>query len=182
MTAPQPVKMFAGVLTACAAALEDLRPRLEDLLGPIEVASPLLDFNYTDYYQPEMGPELKRRFWGFARLQDPEALVDLKLYTNRVEKASSVAGRRTVNIDPGYLAPARLVLASTKDFAHRLYLGRGIYGEVTLMYRKRGFEALPWTYPDYRSEGYQQFFRELRRYYMRQVASYGSVVKTRSEP
>ncbi len=167
----RPVKLFAGLLTARPEALEYVRPRLEERLGPIELESPVLDFNYTDYYEPEMGPGLKRRFWGFARLEDPEALVDLKLYTNLLEKGCSVAGRRTVNIDPGYLAPARLVLASTKDFAHRLYLGKGVYGEVTLVYRERGFRPLPWTYPDFRSEGYQQFFRDLRRGYLRQLAS-----------
>ncbi len=182
VTRPQPVKVFAGMLTADPAALVALRGPLEERLGPVDLESPVLDFGYTDYYEPEMGPGLKRQFWGFAPLDDPEVLVDLKLYTNRLEEACSIAGKRTVNIDPGYLATARLVLASTKDFAHRLYLGKGIYGEVTLLYRRRGFEPLPWTYPDYRGEEYQQFFLELRRMYTGQLASYGSVAKTRSAP
>ncbi len=168
---PQPVKVFVGLLTARTSVLGELRGPLEEKLGPVELESELLDFGYTDYYEPELGPGLKRELWGFARLDDPDALADLKLFTNGLEGAFSIAGKRIVNIDPGYMAPARVVLASTKDFAHRLYLGKGIYGEVTLMYRRRGFQPLPWTYPDYRSEAYQQFFRELRRLYMRQLVS-----------
>lgn len=165
---PQPVKMFVGVLTAQPSALTELRGSLEKHLGPVDCESKLLDFTYTDFYEPEMGPGLKRKFWGFGRLAVPDALVDLKLFANRVEQTLAISGKRTVNIDPGYLTPARLVLASTKDFGHRLYLSQGIYGEVTLMYQKKEFQPLPWTYPDYRSEAYHQFFRELRRVYMTQ--------------
>ena len=171
----QPVKLFVGILTALPSALTDLRVSLEEQLGPADTESELLEFAYTDYYEPEMGAGLKRKFWGFRRLAMPDVLVDLKLFTNRVEQTLAVNGKRTVNIDPGYLTAARVVLASTKDFAHRLYLGRGIYGEVTLMYQKRDFQALPWTYPDYRSEAYLQYFRELRKVYMAQLISSGSV-------
>lgn len=170
VTRPQPVKVFAGLLTARPSVLTEVRGLLEERLGPVDLESGLLDFEYTDYYGPEMGAGLKRVLWGFARLDGPDTLVDLKLYTNGVEGTLAANGKRTVNIDPGYLAPSRVVLASTKDFAHRLYLGKGIYGEVTLLYRRRGFQPLPWTYPDYRSEGYQEFFRALRRLYLRQLA------------
>lgn len=171
---PQPVKRFVGILIALPSALAELRHSLEERLGPVDMESQLLDFDYTDYYEPEMGSGLKRKFLGFADLGSPDALVDLKLFTNRVEQAFSINGKRTLNIDPGYLTPARVVLASTKDFAHRLYLGKGIYGEVTLMYQKKDFRALPWTYPDYRSEAYRQFFSKLRNAYMVQLASCGS--------
>jgi hypothetical protein len=172
---PQPVKVFVGILTARPSTLTELRGSLEEQLGPIDAQSQLLEFNFTDYYEPEMGSGLKRMFLGFRRPASPDALVDLKLFTNRVERTLAVNGKRTVNIDPGYLTAARVVLASTKDFAHRLYLGKGIYGEVTLLYQKKDFQALPWTYPDYRSEAYRQFFRELRRVYMAQLAESGSM-------
>jgi hypothetical protein len=150
---------------------------LEEQLGPIDTQSQLLEFDYTNYYEPEMGSGLKRKLLGFGRLASPEALVDLKLFTNRVEQTFAVNGKRTVNIDPGYLMAARVVLASTKNFAHRLYLGKGIYGEVTLLYQKKDFQTLPWTYPDYRSEAYRQFFRELRRVYMAQLPVSGSMLE-----
>jgi hypothetical protein len=148
---------------------------LEDQLGPIDTQSQLLEFDYTNYYEPEMGSGLKKELLGFGSLASPEALVDLKLFTNRVEQALAINGKRTVNMDPGYLTAARVVLASTKDFAHRLYLGKGIYGEVTLIYQKKDFQTLPWTYPDYRSEAYRQFFRELRRVYMAQLTESASM-------
>lgn len=171
---PQPVKVFVGVLTAEPSALPQLRGSLEKLLGPVDCESQLLEFDFTNYYEPEMGSGLKRQFWGFRRLAQPESLVDMKLATNRLEQASAANGKRKVNVDPGYLTAARLVLASTKDFGHRLYLGKGIYGEVTLMYQKRGFRPLPWTYPDYRSEAYHRFFRELRQVYVAQLGSAGA--------
>jgi hypothetical protein len=172
---PQPVKVFVGILLALSSTLPKLRALLAEQFGPVDCESQLLEFAYTDYYEPEMGSGLKRKFLGFGCLASPDALVDLKLFTNRVEQTLAVNGKRTVNIDPGYLAAARVVLASTKDFAHRLYLGRGVYGEVTLLYQRKDFQALPWTYPDYRSEAYQQFFRELRSVYMAQLAVSGSM-------
>ena len=179
---PQSVKVFVGILTAMPPALTELRGSLEEQFGPADCESELLEFAYTDYYEPEMGAGLKRKFWGFSRLAVPDALVDLKLFTNRLEQTLAVNGKRTVNMDPGYLTAARVVLASTKDFAHRLYLGKGIYGEVTLLYQKKDFRALPWTYPDYRSEAYLQYFRELRKLYVAQLNSSGSMSGDRDLP
>jgi hypothetical protein len=179
---PRPVKFFVGILTAPPLALSELQGALEERFGPVDSESELLEFAYTIYYEPEMGAGLKRKFWGFRRLGVPDVLVDLKLFTNRIEQTLAVNGKRTVNVDPGYLTAARVVLASTKDFAHRLYLGRGIYGEVTLVYQKKDFQVLPWTYPDYRSETYLQYFRELRKVYMAQLASSGSMSGDRDSP
>ena len=171
---PQPVKAFVGLLTARLSLLPEVEELLRERLGPIDVESETVDFDCTRYYEKEMGPGLKRRFLGFDRLVDPAALVEMKLLTNEFERALSEEGRRPVNLDPGYLSAARVVLASTKDHAHRLYLGKGIYGEITLVYQDRGFQALPWTYPDYRSEPYQEFFRRLRRAYLAQIGAKGT--------
>ncbi len=171
---PQPVKSFVGILTAHVSLLPEVDELLRERLGPIDVDSETLDFDYTRYYEKEMGSGLKRRFLGFERLAHPDTLVETKLFTNELERKLSEEGRRRVNLDPGYLTAARVVLASTKDYAHRLYLGRGIYGEVTLVYQERGFQALPWTYPDYRSEPYHQFFRRLRRAYLAQTGTKGT--------
>jgi hypothetical protein len=179
---PQPVKVFVGVLTASLSSVKEVTSLLEQHLGSIDTQSPVLEFDFTDYYEREMGPGLKRIFLGFARLVIPDSLVHLKLFTNRLEQNLAVEGKRTANIDPGYLAPARVVLASTKDFAHRLYLGKGIYGEITLMYQKKDFLTLPWTYPDYRSEAYRQFFRELRQIYMAQLGTPGNMLERKDFP
>ena len=166
---PEPVKLFVGVLAAAPELLPEVRDHLEKALGPVDLSSPLWDFGYTRYYEAEMGPTLKRQFWSFAPLVDPGRLPEIKLFTNQVEEEFALQGRRRVNLDPGYLASAKVVLVTTKDFSHRVYLGRGIYGEITLMYRRGQFVPLPWTYPDYRSPDYHRFFAELRALYRRQL-------------
>ncbi|MDH7573216.1 MAG: DUF4416 family protein [Clostridia bacterium] len=174
VTEPQPVKLFVGVLAAAAEFLPAVRGRLEAELGPVDLASPLWDFAFTRYYEAEMGPTLKRQFWGFEFLVEPGRLPEIKHFTNAVEDEFALEGRRRVNLDPGYLTSARLVLATTKDFSHRVYLGRGIYGEVTLMYRRGQFVSLPWTYPDYRTPEYHRFFAELRALYRSQLEACGA--------
>jgi hypothetical protein len=86
--------------------------------------------------------------------------------TNRWEEeyaaASDHAESRPLNLDPGYLTLGKLILASTKDFAHRIYLARGIYAEVTLQYKHRRWQHHEYTFPDYRRADYQQFFSECR--------------------
>lgn len=166
---PRPVKFLVGVLTGHPEILPRVRASLEERLGPVDYASELIDFKFTDYYEAEMGPGLKRQFLSFARLASPDTLAETKLFTNSLEEEWSESGKRLVNLDPGYLNAARLVLASTKDFAHRVYIGQGIYAEVTLMFRGKGIEFLPWTYPDFRSPDYARILLTVRAMYMEQV-------------
>ena len=115
-----------------------------------------------------MGPDLRKVFFVFARPFDPAALVDVKLETNRWEEEYAHSGRhaepRPLNLDPGYLGLGKLVLASTKDFTHRIYLDRGIYAEVTLHYKHHRWHHHQYTFADYRRDDYQRFFSECRRY------------------
>ena len=115
-----------------------------------------------------MGPNLLRKFLAFERLIDPGELASAKVFTNRLEEKSAGGGsdgRRAVNLDPGYITLAKIVLASTKDYSHRLYLADGIFAEVTMHYAGGRFNAWPWTYPDYQSEAYCEFFESLRNRY-----------------
>ncbi len=118
-----------------------------------------------------MGADLKKQFFACERLIDPAQLIDLKLQTNRWEEEFAAQGAfpepRPLNLDPGYITLAKLVLASTKDHSHRLYLGRGIYAEITLSYRAGRWQESEWTYPDYRRADFQQFFVECRDYLKR---------------
>ena len=115
-----------------------------------------------------MGAGLDKQFFVFEELFDPAELVADKLASGEWEQAyAACAGHaepRPLNLDPGYLTNAKLVLASTKDHAHRLYLARGIYAEVTLFYRDRCWQHHPWTFPDYRRADYQEFFTAARNY------------------
>lgn len=168
---PKPVKLFLGLLIAKLPLLPQIYEALEKELGPIELSSELIDFTYTNYYEPEMGARLKRQFLSFRKLIAPDRLPEIKLFTNELERNFAEEGRRRVNLDPGYLTGANLVLATTKNFSHRLYLGKGIYGEVTLIFKGGKFEPLPWTYPDYRSN--LELFHEIRKKYLAQLREEG---------
>jgi len=148
---PQRVKYLAGLLVAEAEQIDPVRRRLESLLGPIDLSTDPAPFDYTDYYQAEMG-SLIRLYVAFERLEHPSRLAEIKRTTNEIEDHwRRPDGGRQVNVDPGYLGLAQLVLASTKHFAHRIYLASGIYGEVTLQFQGGSFTRLPWTYPDYQA-------------------------------
>jgi hypothetical protein len=136
--------------------------------GPIALESPLFEHNETKFYEPTMGAGLRKTFWAFERLIDPGLLVDLKYQSNAWEEEyasqSQHAEQRPLNLDPGYLTEAKLVLATTKDREHRLYLSRGIYAESTLWFHHGAWEPRAWTYPDYRREDYHHFFTQCREY------------------
>lgn len=166
---PNRVKLFCGFFAADAAALADARDRLARIFGRIDYESPVLDFTQTDYYAAEFGGGLKRQFVTFARSFTEEGIYKAKLATNRLEERSARDGRRTVNFDPGYVTLSKVVLLTTKDYTHRLYLARGIYAEVTLHYRDRTFAPWPWTYPDYRTGGYIELFNAVRDRFHREV-------------
>lgn len=141
---------------------KDVLDTLERKYGKIDIKSEVISFDFTTYYFSEMGCPLKRYWFSFSDLIFPEQLADIKLETNQIERDFSVDGKRRVNIDPGYLALSKLVLASTKDFSHRVYIKDGIYAEVTMRYIKKEFQFLPWTYPDYRTETFIRFISEVR--------------------
>jgi len=165
----QPVKLIVSLLTGNVALLDQARAALETRFGPIDLATDLLPFDHTTYYQDEFGTGLQRQIVTFARLIDPEALPGIKLQTNDIEQSLAAGDRRPVNVDPGYVSLARLVLATTKDHAHRLYLGQGVYGEVTLAYQQGRFRPWPWSYPDYGSEEYCALFGAVRERYKSQL-------------
>ncbi len=138
--------------------------------GMIDFLSEPLPFDFTDYYEPEMGSPLWRRIAGFEPLIFPETLPRIKLKTNQLEAEHRNARQgRAVNIDPGYIAASKFILATGKDYSHRLYLGEGIYGDLTLIFREGGYVALPWTYPDYASEPLRGLLNLLRQRYLWQL-------------
>jgi len=166
---PLPVKLIVAMLSARPEAFEHAQEALARHYGPLDYISPDLPFTYTDYYTPELGPHILRRFVSASELIDPGDLARIKVGTNRVEDACRKSGRRTINLDPGYVCGGKLVLATTKDQAHRIYLAQGIYAEVTLLYRDRQFTPLPWTYPDYRTADYHRILSDIRTLYMAQL-------------
>mgnify|MGYP001814503756 CR=1 FL=1 len=166
---PQPVKLIASLLTGEPSLLDGAQEALVQAFGPIDLTSKLLPFDHTTYYAPEFGSNLQRRIVTFEHLVDPGELPAIKHRTNDLEDALIRDGKRRVNIDPGYVSLGKMVLATTKNHAHRLYLGQGIYGEGTLTYQRGRFRAWPWTYPDYASERYCALFGQIRERYKAQL-------------
>jgi hypothetical protein len=165
----QPVKLVISLLTGDVALLGAVREALEARYGPIDFESELLPFEHTTYYEEEFGLGLRRQIVTFERLIDPAALPGIKVETNEIEWSVAEGSRRRVNIDPGYVSLGKLVLATTKDHAHRLYLGQGIYGEGTLTFQRGRFRPWPWTYPDYGSAEYCALFEQIRERYKQQL-------------
>jgi len=167
ISAPQPVLFLLAAFSRYAESLDWARDRATALFGPLALESPRFEFRETEYYTPSMGPELLKTFWTFEQLIDPAMLSDIKRQTNAWEaEYAANAGHdepRPLNLDPGYIGLGKLVLASTKDHAHRIYLGQGIYAEVTLYYKDGRWQQREWTFADYRREDYQAFFEECRR-------------------
>ncbi len=146
---PPDVKLFASIFSADAGLIEEAIRAMSEKYGMADYISAPQAFSYTGYYRREFGEGLLRRFLSFERLIGAEELPDVKLWTNALEADLGASGKRRVNIDPGYLSAAHLILATGKGYAHRPYLRDGIYADLTLIYQKGGFTTLPWTYPDY---------------------------------
>jgi hypothetical protein len=160
------VKLIIGILTNQLDLFEEVIGLLKKEYGTIDIKTDLIDFNHTNYYTQEMGKNLKKMFVSFEKLIEPNKIVDIKLKTNAIEemfKTDNSAGRK-INIDPGYIELAKLVLASTKNFSHRISLDKGIYAEVALIYQNKKYRFLPWTYPDYQKKEYLEFFYKTRKF------------------
>jgi len=167
-----PVKLICGVISSEERFFEKAETRLVELFGHVDHRSPLFEFKYTDYYEKQMGKNLKRKFLSFRKLLTPEKLSKIKLRTNQLEeeiKQEFKENFRVVNLDPGYLTPSALVIATAKDFSHRLPLQYGIYAHLEFLFTKQGIKVLDWTYPDFKTEEYQGFFLEARRIYLEQL-------------
>jgi hypothetical protein len=162
---PLPALLVMGVLASSEEACREAESRSKIVFGPLLKRSDPISFeNFTCFYEAEMGPGLLRSYWAFAEPVVRGALVEAKLATNRIERDMSIDNRRRVNLDPGLLTPESLVLATTKPYSHRVYLSKGIYGELVLMFRKDGgVDLLPWTYPDYRASVATDFFSSVRK-------------------
>ena len=173
ITPPVSVKLFVGILTSIPEIIPAAEERLSAACGTIDSHSGAFPFDWTRYYDKDMGQPLRRYFLSFADLIKPESIADIKVATNELESsfASEWTGvSRPINLDPGYLEESKLVLASTKNFSHRIHIARGIYAEVTLHYEKRGsWRAFPWTFPDYAAERYHPYFLSLRDLYRKQL-------------
>jgi hypothetical protein len=164
---PDPAKLVVGCIMNDKACIEKFFPLLEETFGPVDMISRWLDFAFTDYYYKEMGSPLFRKVFAFKDLIAQDELALIKEKTNELETKFMTFGNRAVNIDPGYLVSSRFILATGKEYSHRIYIGRKIYADLTLMYsKKEGFKTLEWTYPDYASQSMMLFLSKVRDKYL----------------
>jgi hypothetical protein len=165
----EPVKLIFSLFAQEAGIINETIETLSTLYGKPDFISAIMPFDYTDYYHSEMGRDLVRRFLAMENLIQPEQLPDIKLATNEIEKKSTDQSQRKINIDPGYISKAHLILATGKSYTHRPYLRDGIYADLTLVYQGKKFCSLPWTYPDYADEKQLLMLGKIREKYLLQL-------------
>lgn len=173
---PHDVKLICGMISADAGLFDRAAEALAEEFSPVELRSEVMPFDFTHYYDTEMGSPLWRQFLAFETPVSPEMLAAAKVATNRIEAEFATRLTRTpvrvpqderrparpINLDVGYVDESKLILASMKDFSHRIYLSQGVYAELTLMYHKGRWDALGWTFPDYASGRYHTFLTQAR--------------------
>ncbi len=167
-----PVKLVCGIIFGDESLYGRAKSLLVEAFGPTDLESLPFDFDFTDYYEKDMGRGLKRRFMSFAKLTGPEKLAAIKIETNGFEerlRGEAGTGLRAVNLDPGYLTASALVMATAKDFSHRIPLDIGIYAHLELLFTKADARVLEWTYADMRQDGCKRFFLDVRRIYLAQL-------------
>jgi Domain of unknown function (DUF4416) len=176
ITPQQLVKLKVGMLAGDKALFACAEDEMRNLWGNMDVSSEVMPFTYTNYYQKEMGSPLWRKFVAFERLIDPGRLAVIKQQSNELEKRYAKNNEtkepgilRSVNLDPGYIDLSKLVLASTKNYSHRIYIGDSIYAEATLHYHKGDWRSWPYSYPDYACGDYSDFFNRARKKLMEQT-------------
>jgi hypothetical protein len=167
---PQPVKLIIGMLSSEVSLFDEVKKALIESFGEIDLETGLIDFSHTDYYNDELGYGIKRKFASFASLIQPGEIVKIKHDVTDIEvRYQKEDKRRRINLDPGYITLSKLVLVTYKDYSHRVYIGDKVYGEATLKFVDGTFQPFEYTYPDYRSREYIDFFNKVREVYKSQL-------------
>lgn len=162
---PKPAKLVISLFMKDKHLIVPVTNALSEQFGSVDIVSSWFPFNFTTYYESELGTPLFRRMLAFKTLIKQSALADIKITTNQLEQAYSGNGKRMVNLDPGYMLQERFVLATGKNYSHRIYIGRHIYADLTLIFTKGRFETLPWTYPDYANKTMLTYLLQVRQKY-----------------
>lgn len=168
---PNPGKLILSILSSKWEVFwPGLLQDLEQEFGQADYISEDFLFTQTQYYDQELDTPIFRRILSFTRLIPLDGLADIKLFTNSLEQRFAQNKKRTFNLDPGIITLERLVLATGKNFTHRIYIGKGIWADLTLIFTKKDWKAMEWTFPDYASEDIKQRLRTIRSNYQQQLS------------
>ncbi|HHS12390.1 MAG TPA: DUF4416 family protein [bacterium] len=165
---PEPVKLIIGILYSDAGRLRGAFEMMEEVFGSVDSVSDIFPFRVSDYYKPEMGARIYRRFASFGELVHPGSLASIKIKTNHIEEELALEGKRKVNLDPGVMDFDKFVLASCKYNGQKIYLDQGVWADLTLRYRKGHFEPYPWSFPDFKRGDYENVFLSIRESFKKQ--------------
>ena len=172
---PKPVKLIVGIFAADAECLQKAVEAVTSQFGQADLISDVWPFDKTNYYKEQTGEHILRQFVSIEKPIDSGELAAIKHTTNKLEQNLAVQLKRNVprpvNLDPGIIEPSKLVLATTKNYSHRIYIGKKMYAEVTLIFDKGHWLPLPYTYPDYRQQCYFDFFEKVRTKLLEQLKS-----------
>jgi hypothetical protein len=172
---PKPVKLIIGILAANQDCLQAAVEAITSEFGKADLISDTWPFTQTSYYNKETGENILRQFVSIEKLIDPGKLSKIKHKTNKLEQKLARQPisdlPRPVNLDPGVIEPSKLILATTKNYSHRIYIGGKIYAEVTLIFDKGTWRPLSYTYPDYKQNCYHDFFNKIRTRLLEQLKS-----------
>lgn len=180
---PNPVKLIIGILAANQDCLQAAIEVITSEFGKADLISDIWPFTQTNYYESETGENILRQFVSIEQLIDPGELAKIKHQTNKLEqklarhlcgglaKKLNLSLSRPVNLDPGVIEPSKLILATTKNYSHRVYIGGKMYAEVTLIFDKGRWKPFEYTYPDYKQECYHDFFSKVRKRLLEQLKS-----------
>ncbi|MFW6325332.1 MAG: DUF4416 family protein [Desulfovermiculus sp.] len=168
---PPPAQLVISVLSSKMIRVwPDLERELHARWGALDYVSDPFPFTQTSYYDQELGTPIMRRIVAFQALVSQDQLPHIKLWTNALEdKWRDATGRRGVNLDPGLLSLERFILGTGKNFTHRIYLGQGIFADLTLIFQKGGWQPLPWTFPDYAGKHIQALLTRIRTRYKKKL-------------
>ncbi|MFP4070944.1 MAG: DUF4416 family protein [Desulfovibrionales bacterium] len=180
---PHPAQLVVSMLSSrWDEVWAGCRALLEERFGPLDYETGLIPFTHTSYYDQELGTPLFRRLLGFSRLVPQETLPDIKLWTNGLEQEYLLQGQRTINLDPGLLTLERLILATGKNFTHRVYLRDGIWADLTLIFQRGGWRTLPWTFSDYADHRLQRHLTAMRKRYDEKIKNSNETAQERPCP
>ena len=155
------VKYFCGLIYGRSEAAEQAIAMLQGMLSEVDSRSAAIPFTLTDYYRAEMGEPLFRQFVSFSGWRSPQELPGIKIGAMGLEERLALGGKRTVNLDPGYLSEANVIIATAKNHYHRVPLQAGIYAHIEYVLKDGRINFLPWTYPDFQTDAYLDFFKNL---------------------